>query len=516
MTGKIAPLGFVSAAMIALLAGCSSNMTNSMTSTTAATAPVSISMTDDPPAGVSVLFFQVSLTGASLMSASGTSVSLLNSGTPIEVDVTQLQALSAFLSTANVAAGTYNSLNLTFANPELVIYNQSDSSLGSTCAVGSVCQLTPTLASSSSSLSISSSPFPVMISSGSPLGFAIHFHLNTVIQSDLSVNLSVANGVTASELPPAPTPQQFGGLTGTVETVTANSNQFTLQTAWGRTFTIDTTSSTTFGNFPSSSCSTPGLGCLAQGQVVRTQIAGLGTNGALTASAVTYVQQAAAVTVQGTVIRLIPSSSTASAPPTGFVMILHDNFADAMGFPMGGEATVNLASSATYSMDDSGYTMPAGLSFSSAASLTVGQTVNVTEQLGTLSQGMSSGMGTDMWGPPPSLTFTASAVELEPSQMTGMITSLDSSNMSFVLGKNEDGGMFFAPWPMMSEDESTFNFNVDTTTQTSYTGFNPESYDGLMEKQFVSVEGWLFPAAGGGGGPIIAAKSVVLRPNDSF
>ena len=60
MTGKIAPLGFVSAAMIALLAGCSSNMTNSMTSTTAATAPVSISMTDDPPAGVSVLFFQVS------------------------------------------------------------------------------------------------------------------------------------------------------------------------------------------------------------------------------------------------------------------------------------------------------------------------------------------------------------------------------------------------------------------------------------------------------------------------
>ncbi len=514
MTGKIALLGFVSAAMVALLAGCSSNMTNSMTSATADTAPVSISMTDDPPAGVSVLFFQVSLTGASLMSTSGTSVSLLNSGTPIEVDVTQLQALSAFLSTANVAAGIYNSLNLTFANPELVIYNQSDSSLGSTCAVGSVCQLTPTLASSSSSLSISSSPFPVTISSGSPLGFAIHFHLNTVIQSDLSVNLSVANGVTASELPPVPTPQQFGSLTGTVETVSANSNQFTLQTAWGRTFTIDTTSSTTFSNFPTSACSTQGLSCLAQGQVVQTQIAGLGTNGTLTASAVTYVQQAAAVTVQGTVIRLIPSSSTASAPPTGFVMILHDNFADAMGFPLGGEATVNLASGATYAIDDSGYTMPAGLSFSGPASLTVGQTVNVTEQQGTLSPGTSSGMGMNMWGPPPSLTFTASAVELEPSQMTGTITSLDSSNMSFVLGQNENGGMFFAPWPMMSRAVSTFN--VDTTSQTSYTGFNPESYDGLMADEFVSVEGWLFPAAGSGGGRIIAAQSVVMRPSNMF
>ena len=80
-------------------------------------------MTDDPPAGVSVLFFQVSLTAASLTPTSGSAVSLLNNNTPIQIDVTKLQALSAFLSTANVPAGTYNSLSLTFATPQLVIFN---------------------------------------------------------------------------------------------------------------------------------------------------------------------------------------------------------------------------------------------------------------------------------------------------------------------------------------------------------------------------------------------------------
>ena len=85
-------------------------------------------MTDDPPSGVSVLFFQVSLTSATLTPAAGSGstslVSLVEN--PIQIDVTQLQALSAFLANENVPAGTYSSLSLTFANPQLVILNSSD------------------------------------------------------------------------------------------------------------------------------------------------------------------------------------------------------------------------------------------------------------------------------------------------------------------------------------------------------------------------------------------------------
>ena len=149
---------FSSALAFGLLTSCSSNSIHH--SIPAENVPVSLTITDDPPQGVSVLFFQVSLTAASLQPASGSAVSLINN--PIPIDVTQLQALSAFLNTANVPAGTYNSLSLAFANPQLVIYNASDTALSATCAVGTVCQLTPTL-DNSATINITSAPLPVTV-----------------------------------------------------------------------------------------------------------------------------------------------------------------------------------------------------------------------------------------------------------------------------------------------------------------------------------------------------------------
>src|SRR5580704_7806214 len=211
----------VSAMMVAVLAGCSTASENSSTTSStpsapsapsAATAPVSLSMTDDAPAGVSVLFFQVSLTSATLTPASGSAVSLLSNNTPIQIDVTQLQALSAFLNTADVTPGTYNSLSLTCASPQIVIFNGSDTALGSTCAVGSVCEIAPTI-DNSTTVGFSSAPFPLTVAANSPHGLLVDFHLNTVVQSDLSVNLGVSNGVTISELPATvPSHPQFGFL----------------------------------------------------------------------------------------------------------------------------------------------------------------------------------------------------------------------------------------------------------------------------------------------------------------
>ena len=507
------PWLFVAAAMTALLAGCSSSVVSSTATPAAGTVPVSMTMTDDPPAGVSVLFFQVSLTDATLTSSTGTTVSLLSNTTPIQIDVTQLQALSAFLNTANVAGGTYKSLSLTFASPQLVIFNQSDASLGSSCAVGSVCQLTPTLDSGSSPLSFSTTPFPITVASGSPLGLLIDFHLNTVIQSDLSVNLSVTNGVTVSALPPAPTPPQMGSITGTVGTVTASSNQFTLQTPWGRSFTIDTTSSTAFNDFPSSACTTASIACLAQGQIVQVQIASVGTNGTLTASQVTYVQQAAAQTVQGTVIGVYPCTCNVLPAPVTLMLLVHQNPTASSTFPVGGMVEVSVPPTATLSIDANGFTMPPGLTFANNSSMgplgafTVGQNVSVTVVPGSVSNQPpitpAHGMG-------PSIVFTASAVELEPSQMTGMITDVDSSTTSFTIGVG--GGPFFAPWPMPTAIAA---FNVDTTSQTTYTGFNPDSYGGIAKGELVSVNGWLF-ATSSGTPPVIAAQSVVQRPGLFF
>ncbi|MGA2569380.1 MAG: DUF4382 domain-containing protein [Terracidiphilus sp.] len=501
---KTVPFLFAPALIVALLAGCSSGSLISTAAPAAGSVPVSITMTDDPPAGVSVLFFQVSLTAATLTPSSGSPVSLLSNNTPIQIDVTQLQALSAFLSTANVPAGTYTGLNLTFADPQLVIFNKSDTSLGSTCAVGTICKLTPAFDNNSSSLSFTSSPFPAAVSASSPLGFLIDFHLNTVIQPDLSVNLAATNGVTIGELPQTPSTPHFGFLAGTVQTVSASNNQFTLQTAWGRTFTIDTTSTTAFNNFPTSACTTAGIACLAQGQIVKVEIASVGSNGELTASQVKYVQAATAETVEGTIVKLTGGSS--STPPTGVTLILRWSPASDARIPMGGEATVTLASNATFSIDSNGFTIPSGLGFTGASNLAVGQNVKATIQSGTLST-TGSGPAPNAWGPPPSVTFTASAVALEPSQMTGTVSGTDSSTTSFTLGVG--GGSFFCPWPMASTNASSFD--VVTTSQTTYKGFNPESFNGLAKGDFVSVNGWLFPPAASGGSPTIAAQSVVMR-----
>jgi hypothetical protein len=65
-------------------------------------AQVSISPHDMPPTGVTVLSFQARATGIVLQPGS---VSLLNS--PMTLEMTQLQAMSAYMGTISVPAGTY-------------------------------------------------------------------------------------------------------------------------------------------------------------------------------------------------------------------------------------------------------------------------------------------------------------------------------------------------------------------------------------------------------------------------
>ena len=465
-------------------------------------------MTDDAPAGVSVLFFQVSLTNATLTPASGAAVSLLNNNTPIQIDVTQLQALSAFLNTADVTSGTYNSLSLTFASPQIVIFNASDTALGSTCAVGSVCQIAPTI-DNSATVGFSSAPFPLTVAANSPHGLLVDFHLNTVVQPDLSVNLGVSNGVTISELPATqPTHPQFGFLTGTVQSVNAGQNQFTLQTHWGRTFTIDSGNNTAYDDFPSSACKTAGIACLADGQIVQVQIANVASGGVLQAAQVTYVQTSSQQTAQGTIIGLQNSSSG-----TIMKLILHNDPSNNSGLALGGEAAVSIANNAGFSVDANGFTLPAGLSFTGASDLLKGQQVQVDVVKGSMSTSSGPGNGGG-WGPPRSVSFTTDSVELEPSQVTGMIGTLDPGAGTFTLGSN--GGHFFVPWPMAAAAANAMSFNVLTTAQTSYQGFTPESFDGLAANNFVSVRGWLFPPASSTGPPALAAETVVMRQKGMF
>jgi hypothetical protein len=472
-------------------------------------------MTDDPPAGVSVLFFQVNLTAASLQPASGSPVSLLPNNTPVQIDVTQLQALSAFLSSANVPPGSYSSLSLTFASPQLVIFNNSDKSIAGTCAVGSVCQLTPAI-DNSATISLSANPFPVTVAANSPLGFLVDFHLNTIIQSDLSVNLDAANGISVSQFPPASAtaaPPPFGVVVGSVTAVSTSMSQFTVKTPDGRSFTVATGSTTTYNDFPSSACATAGFSCIAQGQIVRAQISGVESGPVLLASKVTYIQPSTTQTVVGTIIAIPPLPLPAGE--TVLQVILHQNPTASAGLPLGAMALVSVWSPnsgsntpTTFSIDANGFTIPPAYTFASSNDLAVGQTVQITVTPGSLQPPSSPGSSTG-WAPPPEPSFTASSLQLEPSQITGSIAAINTSSSSFTLNT------LFEPVPVAPLGQLV-QYNVQTTSETTYQGFTTDDFGGLATNDWVSVNGWVFSPSGSTTMPVIVPQTVVYRSNGAI
>jgi hypothetical protein len=480
-----------------------------------------------------VLFFQLSITGASLEPGN---VSLLSSTNPIPVNVSQLQTESAFLGSANVAAGTYTSLSLTFSNPQLTIYNASDSAITSSCAIGTVCQLTPT--TTPLTLTFSSAPFPVTAAVNSPLALMLDIHLNRIIQPDLTVDLAATNGVTLSQLPSPATGQPIsalGRLIGTVQSV--GTNQFTLQTPDGRTFTVDVNSSTTY-NIPSSAlcpisgtvscnlaCPADTFSCVAVGEVVKVTVS-LQSDGTLLASEVDYVQSAGQQVVEGTIVGLSLSGGN-----TIMDLILQVEPLNSMSstLPQGAHASVTVPSSGvTYAVDWGSFTPPSDSNLGPfAGGLLVGQEVLVVVQgsVTTASgSGTSSTEGSNPVGPAP-ISFTTNSITLEPTQITGQISNINASALNF---NPITFPSFFIPteYPWGTPTLSSAEITVDTTAQTMYEGLSQDNFSGLAVNDLVSVEGWLFPYSG----PIpaivcvnpcpvattMAAKAVWGRPSQLF
>ncbi len=109
--------------VLSMLAIYSCTGSNMVTPPVMGGVPMSLTITDTPPVGVTVLSFEVSVTGAALNPGN---VDLLGSRGSVRIEVKRLETEAAFLNTTNVAPGTYTSLNLTFANPELTFKNDTD------------------------------------------------------------------------------------------------------------------------------------------------------------------------------------------------------------------------------------------------------------------------------------------------------------------------------------------------------------------------------------------------------
>jgi hypothetical protein len=476
------------------LIGCG-NSSMSMNPLGGGMVPVSFSIKDNPPTGVTVLAFELEITGASLLPSNSSSqpVSLISH--PDDVELEHLQTDSALLANINVPAGTYNGATVTFATPQMTILNQTGGTLtlaSQSCANDQVCEFSPKLNQTSVTVQGPTAPFPITLTSNSPVALRMDFNVDASIQSS---DLSISPAVTLMQLP---TPNPLGGdhdddmeLIGQVTAVNSMNQSFTLQTGFmGTTTTIATDANTEF-DFDNS-CAADNFSCLQTGQIVKVEVQ-QASDGSLTATEVKLFAPPSIFELRGTVTAI---NSTAQS----FQMVI---FFDAGPFSppnmkqvsLGLPLTIDVSPQAIFSVDTDGLTLPSGLSFASLSDMLAGQAVRIHPT------------GITINGMPPNLaiTLTTDQVDLVRSDVTGTISAINASGTppTFTLGMLPPLFTNASIGSIQVDVFSTTEFESDDDSMMNITGIN-----NLSTGNVVSVGGLLFNTSGT---PTMVAEKVDLR-----
>ncbi len=366
----------------------------------ASTAPVSVTVRDAPPLGVTVLSFEVTVLSASLQSNTGKPDFPLVT-TPTKIEIKQLEVQSAFLNTASVPADTYKSVTVTLMNPELTYKNETGAPLPSplNCAVGAICEFKPPL---STAVVFSGAPFPLTISANSPTGLLVDVNLANAVTSTLGVDFTAAGAVTATQLTAqAGTGQleEMEDVSGTVANKDTANNQFTLQSPIGN-LTVKVDNNTVFEDFDKlgTPCSAipQTFSCVANGQIVEVDLR-LVAGGTLLAKKVEAADDANAEEFEGVIVGNIS--------PAGFDMVMVEKISPTTAVDVGNLVHIN-AAGAQFKIGNAGNLPIAGLSFSTSTDLMVGQRVEIKKQTVTA-------------GTPPSID--TNRVTLKKTSFTGKV-----------------------------------------------------------------------------------------------
>ncbi|HKW87464.1 MAG TPA: hypothetical protein VJN21_01770 [Candidatus Acidoferrales bacterium] len=454
-----------------LLAGCHGRGTGGGIAG-GGTIPLTLTFHDTPTSGVVVTSFQATVTGAVLQPGN---VSLLAANQTIEF--TQLQTNSSFLSTTNVAAGNYTSLKVTYSNPQYTILNNTGATLTigtTTCGANKSCVITPTVSGTLTN-TISTAPFPIVLSSSSQALLEVDVNLNNIVQADFSVNFGASGAVTANVLQSPSSTAVIGSLAlnGEITAVGTTPNQFSFAASTGQTFSnIAVTSNTQFAQFNQSArglnCTANDFTCLAANQIVDVQLQVRG-DGTFQAAEVDFDDAGTTQQVSGTIVALIGSS-----PPTGFQMVVHNTVPALASLPVGTPVTVTISTtpSPSFLINDGLFALPSGsFNFASAGDFLVGQEVEARVS------------GTVTAGSPPS--FTADRFALEQTQFNGTVISVSSPN--FFVNFTSLPTIFVSP---------VTQIQVVTSSQTTFQTQPSASFSdmsSLVSKQGgVIVGGFLF------------------------
>jgi hypothetical protein len=185
----------------------------------------------------------------------------------------------------------------------------------------------------------------------------------------------------------------------------------------GQSFTVNVDSNTVFEDFDRAGCtaSPQDFTCLKMDQIVEVELSenGMGT---MLAKRVEFIENASQEAIKGTITSVDSS--------TEFHMVVFREEPSVNGISEGAPVDVTIAPNATFQIgmeeigEDGGFSM-SGFSFASSADLIVGQDVQVRPGM----PGSTNG----------TVTITTDLVRLWPSQISGQVGSINSSNGTFTL-----------------------------------------------------------------------------------
>ena len=437
---------------------------------------VSLSMTDAPPAGVTILSFEVSLTGATLNPGNA---DLLGGKSPIRIELKNLETEAAFLSTASIPTGNYSTLNLNFANPELTFQNNTGATLAG-CAPNAVCQIEPTAALAATV----NGQFNV--SANTQSGLLVDVNLATVLSNSLAVDFSSPSAVTAKpqagenngEL------EDLDDVSGTVQAV--SGSQFTLATTMGNII-VATDSNTQFADF--TNCAAANFSCLQNGQSVDADLL-LMASGSFLAKKVELADDEAENEngnggnddLEGVVFKV--------DSPSQFEIVVLDEMSNIANVSVGNPITVTLSSGGgvSFRVDSDGLNVPSSLqsAFEGAtdtSQLLPGQTVQVRNR------SMSGGPA------PAAIMITADRVRLRMASFTAAVSGAPS-------GANFNVGNL----PGVFTSAGIQTIQVQTSSQTNFN--DTAGVGSLADGTLVSLRGLLFA---GSPNPTLIADKVIKR-----
>lgn len=384
-------VGFLMSAALSVSCGGGSSPANKPF-TPAGSTSLSFTIRDTPPSGVSVLSFEITVTGAVLHQGT-TNVSILSA--PVKVEITQLETESAFLSTQGVAPGQYDSITVTFANPEMTILNNSGNRLPN-CEVGAICELEPGLNPASVDFS-GNPPFPLNLTADTATGLLLDFNLDASVQNDLSIQPTIG----FTQLPVVQNAGELEDLEDLSGQITAvGNNQFTLQAAGsGQSLVILVDSNTQFEDFGEAGL-TNAFSSLMTGQAVEVDVR-LNGSGSMLAKKVELREVEQEEDLEGTIVSV-------DVGLTKFDMVVLEEVHDSLGVEVGNKVTVTL-DGANFRPDDDGLNV-SGFQFATSADLSPGQTVDVRP--------VSGSSGT---------SIITNRVRLRMSQFTAQVRSTSGS-----------------------------------------------------------------------------------------